>query len=64
MISLISKTSKMFSKVHDFSFTTKFQQRVNVHENVLLCIQNVTVYGRNFNDEIIGFVDRYISSYS
>lgn len=53
--------SKLFGKVVDNFFFTKFQNRGNEHVHFMLWIKDTPVYGNCTNEEIENFVDKFIS---
>ena len=40
---------------------TKFQNRGNEHDHMLIWIQNAPIYGNESNDEIVKFFDHHIT---
>ena len=58
------KNEHIFGKVQYFFFTIEFQQRGNEHEHGLLWIKDAPIYGKNIDNEIISFIDRYLSTNS
>ncbi len=52
----------IIGEVLDFFFIVEFQHRGSKHEYEIMWIKNAPKYKINFNEEIITFVDEYITS--
>jgi len=59
--SLITKKNELFGQVQDYFFITEFQHRGTEHDHGLLWIQNVSIYQKSLNVDVIGFIDQYLT---
>ncbi|XP_071176458.1 uncharacterized protein [Mytilus edulis] len=48
-------------KLTDFFYRVEFQQRGSPHIHILIWIENAPVYESNSNEDVVAFIDRYVS---
>ncbi|XP_071123192.1 uncharacterized protein [Mytilus edulis] len=48
-------------KLTDFFYRVEFQQRGSPHIHILIWIENAPVYESNSNEDVVAFIDKYVS---
>ena len=58
---ILKSALKPIGEVIDFFYRVEFQQRGSPHIHSLFWVKDAPRYGKNSNDDIAKFVDRYVS---
>ena len=59
--SLILHDNKYYGDIQDFFFVTEFQNRRSEHDHALLWVKDAPIYGKNADQEIEDFIDKYLT---
>lgn len=57
----VRKCPEMIGKVTDFFSRDEFQHRGAPHTHWLAYVENAPVYGKDFNEDICAWIDKYVT---
>ena len=58
---ILKSTLRPIGEIVDFFYRVEFQQRGSPHIHCLFWVKEAPQYGKNSNDDIAKFVDRYVA---